>query len=133
MTDTSQTPAAESSLRLFAIVSYVLLLLGCSNGLTAIVAVVLATIKRGEARGTIYQSHFSNIITVFWVGAVLVALLIAAAGAGAIVLLSANPPQDIAPTVGIAIVVYGVMVLFAVWYLYRTIKGLVRALDGKAY
>jgi len=133
MTDTAQAPASDSSLRLFAIVSYVLLLLGCSNGLTAIVAVVLAYIKRDDARGTIYQSHFSNIITVFWVGAVLVALLIAAAGAGAIALLSAGPPQDIAPATGVLIGVYVVMVLFAVWYLYRTIKGLVRALDGKAY
>jgi uncharacterized membrane protein len=66
MSDAPQTPAAdESSLRIFALIGYGLLLLACSNGFTAIAGVVIAYIKRAEARGTVYESHFSNMITAF--------------------------------------------------------------------
>src|ERR1043165_1357117 len=75
MSDTSPAnpvPAADtgtdlSSLRSTAMLAYLLLLLSCVTGLTAIGAVILAYIKKGDALGTVWQSHFRNVIVVFWV------------------------------------------------------------------
>src|SRR4051794_28515924 len=55
-------------LRTFTIICYVLYLLGCFNGLTTIIGVIIAYMKRAEAAGTPWASHFDNLITVFWVG-----------------------------------------------------------------
>src|SRR3546814_17840514 len=39
-----------------------------TGGLTSIVAVILAYVKRGDATGTIYQGHMTWVISPFWVG-----------------------------------------------------------------
>ncbi len=38
------------------------------TGFTAIVGVVIAYMKRAEAAGTIYESHFAYAIRTFWIG-----------------------------------------------------------------
>lgn len=114
MTDTSQQPVAsrEDSARTVAIIVYLLYLAALINGLTAIIGVILAYVKRDDARGTVYESHFSNAIEVFWI--FLIGMLIA---------------------VPLCFVVIGVPLVIAlyVWVLFRTIKGVVRASDGRPY
>jgi uncharacterized membrane protein len=118
MADTNATGgqapvAAQESPRMYAIIVYALYLAAFCNGLTAVIGLIIAYIKRDEARGTIYESHFANAIETFWVGLVigLVAIpLVFLFGLGVLVWL-------------------GVVV----WYLFRTIKGLVRVLDAKPY
>ena len=80
--------------------------------LTTIVALVLAYVQRGEAHGTLWEAHFRNLIETFWVALVI--------GIVAIPL---------------CFVFVGIPLLFglAVWVLYRTIKGLIRAIDGQPY
>ncbi|HTQ15338.1 MAG TPA: hypothetical protein VMH86_15815 [Rhizomicrobium sp.] len=132
--NTPTSAADESSLRLFALISYGLLLLAGTNGLTAIVAVVLAYIKRDEARGTPFESHFSNIVTVFWSAIAAIAIVVAAAGASAITLFGGPEPHHVLPqAIGIGIVLWAAAVGFVVWYLYRVIRGFIRAIDGRAY
>ena len=65
-----------------------------------------------SARGTIWETHFDNIINTFWV------TLVAGLAFGIL-----------------CVFVIGIPLLFglAIWFLYRTIKGLVRAIDNKAY
>ena len=105
-------PQAASDTRLLVILCYALFILVFTNGLTSIVGVVLAYIKRSEVRGTIWESHFDNIINTFWV------TLVAGIAFGILVVF-----------------VIGIPLLFAlaIWFLYRSIKGLVRAIDNKAY
>jgi uncharacterized membrane protein len=79
---------------------------------TSVAGVILAYINRGDARGTIYESHLDNLISVFWVSLV--------------VSIVALPLLFI----GIGFVIYLILVI---WYLYRTIKGLIQVLDGKAF
>jgi uncharacterized membrane protein len=105
-------PATGVDLRTWTIICYVLYLLGCFNGLTAIIGVVIAYLKRAEAAGTPWASHFDNMITVFWVS-----LLVFVIGALTVWFL-------------IGFVILGVLF---VWFLYRIIRGLVRALDNRAY
>jgi len=83
-----------------------------TGGLTTIAAVVLAYVQREDLKGTIYESHIKNGIEVFWV-----TLVLGIVGAVTVLL-------------GI-----GILILFAllVWYLYRTIKGFLRALDARPF
>jgi len=114
MTETSHQAVAtrEDSARTVAIVVYLLYLAALINGITAIVGVILAYVKRDDARGTVYESHFSNAIEVFWI--FLVGMLVA---------------------VPLSFVLIGIPLVIAlyVWVLFRTVKGIVRASDGRPY
>ncbi|HEV2561983.1 MAG TPA: DUF4870 domain-containing protein [Rhizomicrobium sp.] len=117
MSDASQnqvSPAVsrEESLRTTSIIVYLLYLAALVNGVTAIIGVVLAYVKRDDARGTIYEGHFTNAIETFWI--FLIGMLIA---------------------VPLCFILIGIPLVVAiyVWVLYRTIKGIVRAIDGKPF
>ena len=105
--------ASADSARLLAIIAYGLFLAGWPTlHLATIAAVIIAYVQRGEAQGTIWQSHFDNVIRTFWI-----ALIV---GVVAVPLCF----------VGIGFVILGFLV---VWFLYRTIKGLVRAIEARPY
>ena len=109
-------PVAGTSnvdLRTVSIIIYALYLAAFCNGFTALIAVILAYVMRADARGTPYESHFTNAIDIFWVSLV--------------VSLAAIPLLFL---FGLGVLVYCGLV---VWYLYRTIKGLVRTIEGRAF
>jgi uncharacterized membrane protein len=112
-TDSVSTSRSDESFRGTAIIAYVLYLLGWpSLHLATVVALILAYVQRGEARGTIWESHFTNVIETFWISLIvgLVAIPLCFIGVGFVVLA-----------------------FLVVWFLFRTIKGLIRAIDGRAY
>jgi len=108
----SRSAQSAENLRTLAIITYVLYLLACLNGITALIGVIIAYVKRGDAEGTPYKSHFDNLISVFWT--TLIAGIL-----GAILVF--------------VVIGFAVLAGLLVWYLYRTIRGLLRAVDGKAY
>ena len=114
MNDTCQPVIRDQdSLRTMAIVAFVCLLLGIVTAhLAAIGAVIIAYIQRDEARGTVWESHYDAIITTFWVALI-----------------------GYAVAIPLCFVLIGIPILavLAIWYLYRTIRGLVHALDGRPY
>ena len=114
-TQVSPTPAAagsdERAIVLVVYGLYLFALLSC--GLAGIAGVIVAYIKRGEAIGTLWESHYDNQINVFWGW---FALMVA----GIVTL----------PLFGLGLIVIAVAF---VWFLYRTIKGLLRALESKFY
>ncbi len=114
MADTTGTaPRARDSFRGTAVLAYILFLIGWpSLHLSTIAAVILSYVQRGDARGTIWESHFNNIIQVFWVCALSLLVVIPLCFIG----------------IGIPL-----LILLLVWFLYRTIKGLIRALDERPY
>jgi uncharacterized membrane protein len=126
-------PPAVTDTRMLAIICYGLFILAFTNGLTAIAGVVLAHIKRADARGTIWESHFTNLIHVFWIGVAfwvvfLIAALFGAAGTWHMAITDEfYPPMFALPLLGLAFLIY------VVWYLYRTVRGLLRALENKPY
>jgi uncharacterized membrane protein len=107
-------PAADQSdTRLMAIIVYGLYLAGWPFlHLPTVAGVIMAYVKRDDARGTIWESHFANQIETFWISLVI--------GIVAIPLCFVF--------IGIPILV-GVFV----WFLYRSIKGLIRAVENKPY
>jgi uncharacterized membrane protein len=115
MADITQAPPArsEETLRGTAILCYILYLVGWPTvHIATLVALVLAYVQRKDAAGTVWDSHFRNLIETFWV--TLVVGLIA---------------------IPLCFVFIGIPILIGlgVWFLYRTIKGLIRAVEGRAY
>jgi uncharacterized membrane protein len=126
------------SLRGAALIGYGLFLAAYfTAGLTAVAAVVLAYLKQSEAHGTIWASHFRNQIVVFWVMAITFVLAVpiyvmSIALAVAFGILAWPVSLLAAPFILFALFFpFGLIVV--VWFLYRVIKGLVRASDSKAY
>ena len=81
-------------------------------GLSGIAGVILAYIKRDEAKGTVWESHFENAIHAFWIWFALsvVGVLTSWLVVGFFVLIGAY-----------------------IYFAYRTIKGLIAAIDSKPY
>lgn len=131
---------SELSERNSVLVAYGLYLLGVvSGGLTTLVGVILAHVRLNAARGTLYESHYRNMILVFWVWLAVIAV------AGAITLTSitgaAFSMLAAWPILSFAFIpaglVAGLMMLAVaaafVWYYWRLVRGLVLALDDKAF
>lgn len=81
-------------------------------GLTGIVAIVMAYLKRDEARGSFLESHYTWIIRTFWIG------LAGAIVGGATMWMF-----------GLGMIIVGAVI---VWYVYRIVKGWLALNDGKA-
>ena len=99
------------TLRTIVIASYALQAAGfITGGLGNLVAVILAYVKRDDARGTQYEEHLRWQINTFWVGLIGCAL-------------------------GILtwIILIGFVIFFAttVWLIYRIIKGWLALHEGK--
>ena len=117
MTDASSPPpptlpAAGMSMRSLVLICYALFLAACFNGVTALIGVIIAYIKRPDAAGSPWASHFDNMIVMFWVALIAVTL-----GWMTVWFL-------------LGFVIWFVL---AIWYLYRGIRGLLRAVDDRPY
>jgi uncharacterized membrane protein len=135
MSSAAQSPeaAAHSEARLFALICYGLYFAAILFFVTGIVGVVIAYIKRPEVRSTIWETHFTNLTHVFWVGMAMTVLWVIALTFGAWGIWSGIqwnvPPYGI----GALPIAYLVSLLFLVWYLYRTIRGFLRAIEYRPY
>lgn len=119
MSDVSPPPAAPvaaapiDDTRTLVIVVYGLYLAALlCVGLSGIAGVILAYVKRDDTRGTIWHSHFENAIQTFWAwfGLSVIGVLTLWLFIGFFILIGAY-----------------------IYFAYRTIKGLVRAVDSQAY
>lgn len=88
------------------------LLAAISFGAVALLGVAVAYVKRGDARNTIWESHFDSQIRTFWISLLLFIVAFPLA------------------LIFIGWIVWGVML---VYYLWKSVKGLVRAVDGEPY
>ena len=130
---TSPDAAGGADLRSLTMVAYALFLLAWMNGITAIIGVILAYVKRREAAGTIWHSHFDNLILVFWViiGSFFLGLLTWPLALGAFI---AQWPLFWPPTFTLPLV-FGFLVfpILVFWSFYRLIRGLIRVMEERAY
>jgi uncharacterized membrane protein len=79
--------------------------------ITAVVGVVIAYVKRDELAGTPFESHMTSAIRTFWIS--LIGYIIS----GVLMLI---------------LVGFLLAAVVFVWQLFRTIRGMIRALDGRA-
>jgi uncharacterized membrane protein len=105
-----KTPEELQALRNITLVVYALQALSFFWGVPAIVGVIINYIKRDEARGTLYESHFDWQIRSFWWGLLWVVI-------GAV----------------LAVVLIGLAVMFVawIWMIYRVVKGWLKWTEGK--
>ena len=99
------------SLRTLTLVTYLLYAFSALVGITAIVAIIVNYVKRDDARGTIYESHFTWQIRTFWWG-------LAWAVLGFI-------------TVWI-LIGFAILLANSIWLIYRVVRGFLAWNDGKA-
>jgi uncharacterized membrane protein len=106
----AKSPEELAGLKNIAMVVYILQALSFLWGITAIVGVIVNYVKRDDARGTVYESHFDWQIRTFWWG-----LLWAVLG------------------VILIFVVVGFFILAAawIWAIYRVVKGWLKLTEGK--
>ncbi len=106
------TTPSEESLRKYAMLSYAMHLLGLITVIGFIVGLILAYIKREDAHGTIYESHFAWQMRSFWWGLLWFVLLMI-------------------PT-ALTLFLVPFFVIAQIWFAYRMIKGWLRLNDGRA-
>ncbi len=98
------------SQRNYMYVTYGLYALGLLVGISPLVGVILAYVKRDDMRGTIFHDHMRYLIRTFW-GTLLGTLL------GVLLL--------------VVLVGYLVLALAGVWYIFRVVVGIIRMLDNR--
>jgi len=111
MMNGEKTAEQLAGLRQITLVVYILQALSFFMGITAIVGVVINYVKKEDAAGTVYESHFDWQIRTFWWGlvwSVLGFILIFALGLGFIVLFVAW-----------------------IWAIYRVVKGWLKWNDNQ--
>jgi uncharacterized membrane protein len=107
----SKSAEELAGLKNITMVVYLLQALSFLWGITAIVGVIVNYVKRDDARGTVYESHFDWQIRTFWWGllwGVVGMLLILALGLGFLVLFVAW-----------------------IWAIYRVVKGWLKLTENK--
>ena len=132
MSDTPQQSAGTDA-RILVIICYALFIAAFTNGLTAIVGVVLAYVKRGEVKGTVWESHFTNMIQVFWAGVIFMVLFLALAAFGAFGIWHTAATDQFSAPMLVFPLLWLLGIGYVVWYLYRTVRGILFAIDNKPY
>jgi uncharacterized membrane protein len=106
----AKTPEQLAALKNVTMLVYTLQALSFFWGLPAVVGVIVNYVKRDDARGTLYESHFDWQIRTFWWGLVwaVVGMLL-------------------------AIVMVGFVVMFVawIWMIYRVVKGWLKLTEGQ--
>jgi uncharacterized membrane protein len=106
-----RTAEQLASLKTLTMLVYALQVLSIFVGITAIVGVIINYVKREDAAGTVYQSHFDWQIRTFWWGlawSVVGFVLLFAFGLGLLVWFVAG-----------------------IWALYRVVKGFLKLNDNQ--
>jgi uncharacterized membrane protein len=107
---TLQTSNSSLDPRTWTIIIWGLYLGSFVTGISGIVGIVLAYMKRADLAGTPFETHVVSAIRTFWIS--LVAALI-----GLVLTIILIGPL--------------VMIAVAVWFIFRSVRGLVLALDSK--
>ena len=103
-------PEASSTLRAATWTVHLLYAAAIVTGVTGIVGLVVAYLKRGDAAGTIYASHLAYAIRTFWIGLALTLVGI---------------------VLSFAVIGVPLLVLTGIWFIVRCVKPMVLLADGK--
>ncbi len=145
--ETSQNSGVPGdSERLMVLLAYGLLLVApAMGGITALIAIIMAHVRVRHTTGSWLESHYRNLIRVFWTMLVYVLAVAALVTIGAGYSLAAlfwpfSPGWPFWPG---AMVGFGWAMLMpllgllsfalVIWYYWRLLAGFVRALDDKGF
>ena len=117
-------PARQENLRNVVLALYIMYIAGFfTGGLTFIVALIMAHIKKNDSIGTIYHSHILWYLTVAWVNMGALFIL-----APLTVVVFFWMLAEYTGVVGAIFLLpcIGLLVLIPIWSIYRICKGLLR-------
>ena len=103
-------PVQSSEERNWAIAVWLLYIGSYITVITVIAGLIIAYMKRSQFAGTPYESHMTSAIRTFWIGLIV--------GIIGIVLTFV--------LVGIPL-----LIALAIWMIFRSVRGLVRAINGQ--
>lgn len=106
-------PVGESNERLLAGITYVLFLIGPANGLSMLIAAIIAWLRRDKAPAWLASHYEFQLRTVIYA----IALLVVAFICLLTVIL-----------IPVAVLIY---ILWTLWVIIRVIIGLIRLIDGR--
>ena len=110
--DTQVASLDQQAAKRHAQIAYVLMIAGLFTGVCWLLGAMWAMIKNGDAKGTIFTTHYANMIKVFWLSFffALIGLIL-------------------------QFLYIGYLVLFAVWLwsLYHMVKGLTAINSNRSY
>ena len=108
----SKSASYDSDSKSHALVSYILMGIGLFTAIPMLIGAVWAMFTRSGARGTIYHSHYTNAIRVFWwslfwtiIGFILIFVLVG----------------------------YAILGIVWLWALYRLVYGLAKIIADEPY
>ena len=106
----SKKSTGGTDLRQYTMIIYILYMAAILVGITSIVGVIMAYVKRADFAGTEYEDHITYLIRTFWIS--LIGYLIGA----------------VLSIVGIGIII---IIAVGIWYIYRSIAGFIKFNDNK--
>jgi uncharacterized membrane protein len=126
MTDASAvTPAAAEEDKVLPAVVYGLYLLAFSNGVTAVIGLIVAYLNRDHA-GPINQSHYTFAIRTFWIGT-------AAMLATGVLFLVGLVLTLIVIGIPILVLAGALASIVCAWFALRCVAGIYFLVKGEAY
>lgn len=111
-------PFTNDSMKLITHSIYALYAAGFFTGVTPVIGLIVAYVKRDDAKDTVYQGHYTWLIRTFWRGIILTGIL----GVFALILFM---------TIILAPIATAIMGLAAIWFVYRLIKGWLKLFEMK--
>ena len=99
-----------TDLRQYTMIIYILYMAAILVGVTSIVGVIMAYIKRADFAGTEYADHITYLIRTFWISLIgyLIGAVLSVIGVGLIIIIAVG-----------------------IWYIYRSIAGFIKFNDNK--
>ena len=99
-----------TDLRQYTMIIYILYMVAILVGITSIVGVIMAYVKRADFVGTEYEDHITYLIRTFWISLIGYAI-------GAVL-----------SVIGIGLII---IIAVGIWYIYRSIAGFIKFNDNK--
>jgi len=114
-----------------ATVGYVLMLVAIVFSPLILVAMILAYVKRSKVKGQWVYSHYGWQINTIWVALAASAVALVFFGIAATVAVTTRDQSDVLLPSILGIIGFVIMMITAVWYVYRAIFGLYRLHKGR--
>lgn len=103
-------PPDTQDAKRWAWIVHILYIASFFAGITSIPGVIVAYLKRRDALGTIYESHFTYAIRTFWLGLIF---------------------AIVTTTLCFVLVGYAILPFFFIWWLIRVIRPVVALMDNR--
>ena len=113
-TEAPSSPIKKSSggtdLRQYTMIIYILYIVSVLIGVTSIVGIIMAYIKRADFAGSEYEDHITYLIRTFWISLIgyLIGMILMFIGIGLFIIIAVG-----------------------IWFLYRSIAGFIKFNDNK--